>query len=127
MFSVHCLFVLPTPEESHYAGTSSYDISSFVEKDADLLHPSYVTVSHGSSDSLVAKLMSGPSISTEKHQPDMISRKSVEFVAEFHQAEFCEKYRSTMRGSDAERFHQCVQSNGWLEGVDFALGHQKIS
>ena len=222
-FAVHSSFVSPTPEEkhsfgiNHYAGTCSYDISNFVEKDADLLDPSFVTLLYGSSDSLVAKLMSGPSLSTEKHQsdedtivqaqvssrplrsptplsgtqpetprlnpskiypvttqlnqalsailanlentqlwtlncirpndngfsgsldkrrvkgqicalnlPDMISRKSVEFVAEFHQAEFCERYRPTMRGSDAERIRQCVQSNGWLEGVDFALGHQKI-
>ena len=222
-FAVHSSFVSPTPEErrsfsiNHYAGSCSYDISSFVEKDADLLDPSFVTLLRGSSDSLVAKLMSGPSLSTEKHQsdedtivqaqvssrplrsatplsgtqpdnarlnpskiypvttqlnqsisdilsnlentrlwtlncirpndngfsnsldkrrvkgqiralnlPDTISRRSVEFVAEFDQAEFCERYRPTMRGSDAERIRQCVQSNGWMENVDFALGHQKI-
>ncbi|KAF8552197.1 glycosyltransferase family 2 protein [Imleria badia] len=222
-FAVHSSFVSPTPEErrsfgiNHYAGSCSYDISSFVEKDADLLDPSIVTLLRGSSDSLVAKLMSGPSLSTEKHQSDedtvvqaqvssrplrsvtslsgtqpenprlnpskiypvttqlnqavsdvlsnlentrlwtlncirpndngfsnsldkrrvkgqiralnlsdMISRRSVEFVAEFDQAEFCERYRPTMRGSDAERIRQCVQSNGWVEGLDFASGHQKI-
>lgn len=222
-FAVHSSFVSPTPEErrsfgiNHYAGSCSYDISSFVEKDADLLDPSFVTLLRGSSDSLVAKLMSGPSLSAEKHQsdedtivqaqvssrplrsvtplsgtqpenprlnpskiypvttqlnqavsdilsnlentrlwtlncirpndngfsnsldkrrvkgqihalnlPDMISRRSVEFVAEFDQAEFCERYRPTMRGSDSERIRQCVQSNGWVEGLDFALGHQKI-
>ena len=222
-FAVHSSFVSPTPEDrrsfgiNHYAGSCAYDVSSFVEKNADLLDPSFATLLRGSSDSLVAKLMSGPSLSTEKHQsdedtvvqaqvssrplrsvtplsgtqpetsrlnpskiypvttqlnqalsdvlsnlentrlwtlncirpndsgfsnsldkrrvkgqiralnlPDMISRRSVEFVAEFGQAEFCERYRPTMRGSDAERIRQCVQSNGWAEGVDFASGHQKI-
>lgn len=222
-FAVHSSFISPTREEgrsfgiNHYAGSCSYDVSSFVEKDADLLDPSFVTLLRGSSDSLVAKLMSGPSLSTEKHQsdedtvvqaqvssrplrsvtplsgtqpessrlnpskiypvttqlnqalsdvlsnlentrlwtlncirpndngfsnsldkqlvkgqiralnlPDMISRRSVEFVAEFDQAEFCERYRPTMRGSDAERIRQCVQSNGWAERVDYALGRQKI-
>ncbi|KAG6375563.1 glycosyltransferase family 2 protein [Boletus reticuloceps] len=222
-FTAHSSFVLPTPEGkrsfgiNHYAGSCSYDVSSFVEKDADLLDPSFVTLLRGSSDSLVSKLMSGPSLSTEKHQsdedtivqaqvssrplrsvtpltstqpenarlspskiypvttqlnqaltdvlfnlentrlwtlncirpndngfsnsldkrrvkgqiralnlPGMVSRRSVELVADFGQAEFCERYRPTMRGSDAERIRQCVQSNGWVEGVDFALGHQKI-
>ncbi|KIJ68042.1 glycosyltransferase family 2 protein [Hydnomerulius pinastri MD-312] len=222
-FGVHSSFVAPTSDErrsfgiNHYAGSCSYDTTSFVEKDADLLDPSFVTLLRGSSESLVAKLMSGPSLSAEKHQsdeetivqaqvssrplripmslsgtpsesprlnpnkiypvttqlnqalldvlsnlehtrlwtmacirpndngfsnsldkrrvksqiralnlPDIISRKSVEFVAEFYQAEFCERYRPTMRGSDGERIRQCVQSNGWTEGVDFAIGHQKI-
>ncbi|KAH0828064.1 glycosyltransferase family 2 protein [Lanmaoa asiatica] len=222
-FVAHPSFVSPTPEErrsfgiNHYAGSCTYDISSFVEKDADLLDPSFVSLLRGSSDSLVAKLMSGPSLSTEKHQsdqdtivqaqvssrplrsvtplsgtqlensrlnpskiypvttqlnqtlldvlsnlentrlwtlncirpndngfsnsldkrrvkgqiralnlPDMITRRSVEFVAEFDQAEFCERYRPTMRGSDSERIRQCVQSNGWVESMDFALGQQKI-
>ncbi|KAG9316831.1 P-loop containing nucleoside triphosphate hydrolase protein [Chiua virens] len=222
-FAAHPSFVFPTSEDrrafgiNHYAGSCSYDISNFVEKNADLLDPSFVTLLLSSSDSLVAKLMSGPSLSTEKHQsdedtivqaqvscrplrnptllpgaqsenqrlnpnkiypvttqlnqtladvlsnlqntrlwtlncirpndngfsnsldkrrvkgqiralnlPDMISRRSTEFVTQFDQAEFCERYRPTMRGSDAERIRQCVQSNGWVEGVDFALGHQKI-
>ncbi|KIK94572.1 glycosyltransferase family 2 protein [Paxillus rubicundulus Ve08.2h10] len=222
-FGVHSSFVAPTPDErrsfgiNHYAGSCTYDISNFVERDADLLDPSFVTLLRSSSDSLVAKLMSGPSLSTEKHQsdeqtivqaqvssrplrnattlsgtpadsprlnpnkiypvttqlnhtlgdvlsnleharlwtmtcirpndnglsnsfdkrrvkgqiralnlPDIIVRKSVEFVAEFDQAEFCERYRPTMRGSDAERIRQCIQSNGWNEDTDFAIGHQKI-
>lgn len=222
-FTGHSSFVSPTQEGrrlfsiNHYAGSCSYDISGFVEKDADLLDPFFVTLLRGSSDSLVAKLMSGPSLSTEKHQsdentivqaqvssrplrsatplsgeqpdnsrlnpskiypvttqlnqtlsdilsnledtrlwtlncirpndsgfsnsldkrrvkgqirtlnlPDMISRRSAEFVAEFDQTEFCERYRPTMRGSEAERIRQCVQSNGWMEGVDYALGHRKI-
>lgn len=221
-FAAHPSFGSPTSDErrsftiNHYAGSCSYDISGFVEKDADLLDPSFVTLMRASSDSLVAKLMSGPSLSTEKHQSDedtivqaqvssrplrsatplssaeensrlnpskiypvttqlhqtlsnllsnlentrlwtlncirpndngfsnsldkrrvkgqiralnlldMISRRSVEFVAEFDQAEFCERYRPTMRGSDAERIRQCVQSNGWVENVDFALRNGKI-
>lgn len=222
-FAVHSSFVSPTPDDrrsfgiNHYAGSCTYDISNFVEEDADLLDPTFVSLLHGSSDSLVAKLMSGPSLSTERHQsdedtivqaqvssrplrsvtpwsgtqpenprlnpskiypvttqlnqslsdvlsnleharlwtlncirpndngfsnsldkrrvkgqihalnlPNMITRRSLEFVAELDQAEFCERYRPTMRGSDAERIRQCVQSNGWMENVDFAMGHQKI-
>ncbi|KAF9227129.1 glycosyltransferase family 2 protein [Gyrodon lividus] len=222
-FGVHSSFVSPTLDErrsfciNHYAGSCSYDTSNFVERDADLLDPSFVTLLRSSSDSLVAKLMSGPSLSTENHQsdkqtivqaqvssrplrnatilsctpadsprlnpskiypvttqlnqalsdvlsnleharlwtmtcirpndngfsnsfdkrrvkgqiralnlPDIITRKSVEFVAEFDQAEFCERYRPTMRGSDAERIRQCIQSNGWKEGTEFAIGYQKI-
>ncbi|KAH7888944.1 glycosyltransferase family 2 protein [Phlebopus sp. FC_14] len=222
-FGVHSSFVSPSSDTrrsfgiNHYAGSCTYDTSSFVEKDADLLDPSFVNLLRSSSDSLVAKLMSGPSLSTEKHQSDeqtivqaqvssrplrdptplsdtpvesprlsphkiypvttqlnqalsdalsaleqarlwtiscilpndngfsnsldrrrvkaqiralnltdIISRKAFEFVTGFDQAEFCERYRPTMRGSHAERIRQCVQSNGWVEGVDFAIGHQKI-
>ncbi|KAF9241811.1 glycosyltransferase family 2 protein [Melanogaster broomeanus] len=75
-FGVHSSFVSPTTPEgqsfaiNHYAGSCSYDISNFVEKNADLLDPSFVTLLRGSADSLVTKLMSGPSLSTEKHQSD---------------------------------------------------------
>ncbi|OJA16306.1 hypothetical protein AZE42_03378 [Rhizopogon vesiculosus] len=202
---------------NHYAGPCSYDVSNFVEKNADIFDPSFATLLRSSTDSFVAKLMSGPSLSTEKHQsdgdtivqaqvssrplrmftslgdvpnnnprlnpakiypvtaqlnqslgdilsniqkvpmwtitcirpndngfsnsldkrrvkaqirslllPDVVSRKQVEFVADFYQAEFCDRYRPTMRGSDAERIRQCAQSNGWEEGIDFLVGSQKI-
>ncbi|KAG1812232.1 glycosyltransferase family 2 protein [Suillus subaureus] len=223
-FGVHPSFVAaPTADErrsfriNHYAGPCSYDISNFVEKDADLLDPSFVTLLRSSADAFVAKLVSGPSLSTEKHQSDeetivqaqvssrplrmitplgesadenpllnpskiypvttqlnqtlwnvlfnienvpmwtitcirpndngfsnsldrrrikgqikalllpaIVLRKQVEFVADFDQAEFCDRYRPTMRGSDAERIRQCAQSNGWREDIDFAIGNQRI-
>lgn len=222
-FSTHPSFVPPPPDDrniftiKHFAGTCAYDVSSFVERDADLFDPLFVSILRSSADPLVAKLVSGPGLPIEKHQsdpetivqaqvsslplrhttplsgvsnethrlnvnkiypvttqlnqtlrdvlsniesvrlwtlscispndngfsnsmdkrrvktqihalhlPDIISRRRVEFVADFDHAEFCDRYRPTMRGSHAERIRQCVQSNGWIEGVDFALGHQKI-
>lgn len=223
-FGVHSSFVAAQITDgrrsfgiNHYAGPCSYDISNFVEKDADLLDPAFVTLLRSSTDVFVAKLVSGPSLSTEKHQSDeetivqaqvssrplrmitplgesadenprlnpskiypvttqlnqtlwnvlfnienvpmwtitcirpndngfsnsldrrrvkgqikamllpaIVSRKQVEFVADFDQAEFCDRYRPTMRGSDAERIRQCAQSNGWREGIDFAIGNQRI-
>ncbi|KAG2365414.1 glycosyltransferase family 2 protein [Suillus spraguei] len=223
-FGVHSSFVAaPTTGErksfriNHYAGPCSYDISNFVEKDADLLDPAFVTLLRSSNDVFVTKLVSGPSLSTEKHQSDeetivqaqvssrplrlltplgenadeiprlnpskiypvttqlnqtlwdvlfnienvpmwtitcirpndngipnsldkrrvkgqiralllpaIVMRKQVEFVADFDHAEFCDRYRPTMRGSDAERIRQCTQSNGWREGIDFAIGNHKI-
>ncbi|KAG6335389.1 hypothetical protein ID866_3703 [Astraeus odoratus] len=222
-FATHPSFVQPSPHDResftirHFAGPCSYDISSFVERSADLFDPLYVALLQSSSDSLVAKLVSGPGLSTEKHQsdpetivqaqvssrplrdvtplpgmtpegprlnpnriypvttqlsqtlcdvlsniegiqlwtvtcispndngfsnsldkrrvkaqirrlniPEMIARRTVDFVVEFDYTEFCERYRPTMRGSHAERIRQCVQSNGWKEGMDFAIGHQKI-
>ncbi|KAH7916607.1 glycosyltransferase family 2 protein [Hygrophoropsis aurantiaca] len=223
-FGVHSSFVTASSAEerrsfgiNHYAGQCTYDVTNFVEKDADLLDPAFVTLLRSSTDPLVTKLVSGPSLSTEKHQgdgetivqaqvssrplreptsfspksdenprlnpakiypvttqlnqtmwdvltpfertrlwtvscirpndngfansidkrrlklqiralllPDIIARRSVDYVAELGQGEFCDRYRPTMRGSEMERIRQCVQSNGWREGVDFALGHQKI-
>lgn len=223
-FGVHASFVAAQTTDgrrsfgiNHYAGPCSYDISNFVEKDADLLDPAFVTLLRSSTDVFVTKLVSGPSLSTEKHQSDeetivqaqvssrplrmitplgesaeenprlnpskiypvttqlnqtlwnvlfnienvpmwtitcirpndngfsnsldrrrvkgqikalllpaIVSRKQVEFVADFDQAEFCDRYRPTMRGSDAERIRQCAQSNGWREGIDFAIGNQRI-
>jgi len=205
---------------NHYAGSSTYDISGFVEKDADLLDSAYVSLLRGSSDAFVSKLFSGPSLAAEKHNkdeniivqaqvssrplrqfmaidssstpindhprldpsktypvttqlnftlselfssldqaqlwtiscirpndssspnsfdkrrvknqirslliPDIASRKSVEFVADYELTEFCDRYVPTMRGSDEERITQCVRSNGWKEGADYALGHRCI-
>jgi len=222
-FGVHSSFIAAPATDgrrvfgiNHYAGPCSYDISNFVEKDTDMFDPSFVTLLRSSTDSFVAKLMSGPSLSTEKHQsdeetivqaqvssrplrtftplgdrdskprlnpskiypvttqlnqtlgdilsniekvqmwtitcirpndngfsnsldkrrvkaqiralllPDIVARKLVEFVAEFDQTEFCDRYRPTMRGSDAERIQQCVQSNGWEKGTDFVIGNKKI-
>ncbi|KAG1759567.1 P-loop containing nucleoside triphosphate hydrolase protein, partial [Suillus occidentalis] len=223
-FGVHASFVAAQTTDgrrsfgiNHYSGPCSYDISNFVEKDTDLLDPTFVTLLCSSTDIFVAKLVSGPSLSTEKHQSDektivqaqvssrplrmiiplgesadenprlnpskiypvttqlnqtlwnvlfnienvptwtitcirpndngfsnsldrprvkgqskalllpaVVSRKQVEFVADFDQAEFCDRYRPTMRGSDAERIRRCAQSNGWREGINFAIGNQRI-
>lgn len=206
----------------HYAGTCSYDISSFLEKDSDLLDAPFVSLLRSSSDSFVAKLVSGPSLATEGHSqdetsvvqaqvssrplrqptpvaspdhsvppddpplldpskiyavstqldstlsellssldrthlwtmscirpndssspnsldkrrvkaqlrslliPDTIVRRGIEYVADFSQNDFCERYVPTMRGSDAERIRQCAASNGWVEGPDYSMGHRSI-
>ncbi|KAJ3570648.1 hypothetical protein NP233_g4269 [Leucocoprinus birnbaumii] len=207
---------------NHYAGSATYDISGFVEKDSDLLDSAYVTLLRGSSDPFVSKLLSGPSLAAERHSkdenivvqaqvssrplrqptsivtdssaspvdehprldpaktypvtaqlnftlselfssldrsriwtvwcirpndsstpnsfdkrrvknqirslllPDVVARKSVEFTIDMELTKFCERYVPTMRGSDEERITQCVRSNGWKEGVDYALGHRCI-
>ncbi|TFK33275.1 glycosyltransferase family 2 protein [Crucibulum laeve] len=58
--------------------------------------------------------------------PDIASRRSVEYIADYELGEFCERYVPTMRGSESERITQCTRANGWTEGVDFALGHRSI-
>ncbi|KAH7923638.1 glycosyltransferase family 2 protein [Leucogyrophana mollusca] len=58
--------------------------------------------------------------------PDLVARRSVEFVTDFEQAEFCDRYVPTMRGSEMERIRQCAASNGWKEGADFMVGHRSI-
>ncbi|EGO00358.1 glycosyltransferase family 2 protein [Serpula lacrymans var. lacrymans S7.3] len=187
-FGVHASFIAgPSSAEerrsfgvNHYAGPVSYDVSSFVEKDADLLDPAFVSLLRSSSDPFVSKLVSGPSLATEKHQSDdgtivqaqvssrplrlptpissipdenqrlnptkiypvttqihqtltdVLStlshapRRSIEYVAEFEKAEFCDRYVPTMRGLEADRIRQCIQSNGWREGTDYALGNQNV-
>ncbi|THG97676.1 hypothetical protein EW026_g4373 [Hermanssonia centrifuga] len=79
-FSTHGSFVanpsVPTSENvrmfgvNHYAGSCSYDATDFVEKDVDLLDSAFVTLLRNSSDSFVSKLMSGPSLATERHSKD---------------------------------------------------------
>ncbi|KAI0076909.1 chitin synthase [Panus rudis PR-1116 ss-1] len=55
---------------NHYAGSVSYDVSHFVEKDVDILDSAFVTLLRNSSDPFVSKLMSGPSLATERHSKD---------------------------------------------------------
>ena len=220
-FASHPSFLSSSTDEStftikHYTYSCSYDVSCFVEKDADLFDPSFVTCLRNSSDPLVMKLVSGPGLSMEKHQsdpetivqvqvssrpmrnvmplsgtteasprlnpnkiyavttqlnqtlqdvlsniegarlwtmtcispndhgtsnfvdkhrvqwqiralklPEIIFRRSNEFVADFRHAEFCERYRLTIPGSSEERIQQC-ESNGWKQGVDFAIGHERL-
>ena len=209
---------------NHYAGSCSYDISSFIEKDSDVLDSAFVSLLRNSSDPFMAKLVSGPSLSVEKHSkdesaivqaqvssrplrqptriaspdgsaplpneehppldttkiytvstqlnytlseifasldrtrswtiscirpndsnspnsfdkrrvkaqikslfvPEFVARRSVDFVTDFEQSAFCERYVPTMRGSDAQRIRQCAASNGWKEGTDYAVGHRSI-
>ncbi|OCH89984.1 chitin synthase [Obba rivulosa] len=229
-FGVHASFDAPTSNESftfginHFAGPCSYDVHGFVEKDTDILDCSFVTVLRNSSDPFVSKLMSGPSLATERHSkdesiivqaqvssrplrqltpilsrtgepptpteeharldpskvypvttqlnynlseimanldrtrlwtvscirpndsssansfdkrrakaqirslllPDLVSRRKADFVVDFEQVAFCDRYVPTMRGSDAERIRQCAQANGWHEGSDYVVGHRMI-
>ena len=209
---------------NHYAGSCSYDISSFIEKDSDILDTAFVSLFRNSSDAFVAKLVSGPSLSVERHSkdesavvqaqvssrplrqptriaspdgstpppneehppldpakihtvstqinytlseiftscdrtrlwtvscirpndsnspnsfdkrrvkaqikslliPELVARRSVEFVADLEPSAFCRRYAPTMRGSDSERIRQCASSNGWKEGTDYAVGHRSI-
>lgn len=209
---------------NHYAGPCSYDASQFIEKDTDIVDPSFVSLLRTSSDSFVAKLFSGPSLAAERHSkddsiivqaqvssrplrqptpilgadgsgvvpgaefaqldpakvypvttqvnhvasellrhldrarlwtvscirpnesgsansfdkrrvkaqvralllPDLVGRRQTEYVADYEQSAFCERYVPTMRGSDAERIRQCAASNGWREGADYTLGHRSI-
>lgn len=54
----------------HYASSVSYDASSFIESDLDLVDPDFVTLLRSSQDAFVAKLFSGPSIAAEAHPMD---------------------------------------------------------
>ena len=58
--------------------------------------------------------------------PDVVARRSVEFIMDFEQKEFCERYVPMMRGSELERIRQCAASNGWTEGTDYLIGHRSI-
>lgn len=55
---------------NHYAGSCSYDVRSFIQKDADLLDAGFVTLLRNSADSFISKLVSGPSLATETHHQD---------------------------------------------------------
>jgi chitin synthase len=55
---------------NHYAGSCTYDIRGFVERDTDMLESTFVSLLRNSTDSFVAKLVSGPSMAAEMHQKD---------------------------------------------------------
>lgn len=81
-FGVHASFVAsPAPVPggtqdrnlfgiNHYAGSASYDVTGWIENDADLLDAAFVVLLRGSSESFVGKLLSGPSLAAEKHNKD---------------------------------------------------------
>jgi hypothetical protein len=54
--------------------------------------------------------------------PDVVARRSVEFITDFEQGEYCERYVPTRGGSEMERIRQCAASNGWTQGMDLSLG-----
>ncbi|EGN94962.1 glycosyltransferase family 2 protein [Serpula lacrymans var. lacrymans S7.3] len=58
--------------------------------------------------------------------PDLVAKRSVEYVADLELSEFCDRYVPTMRGSEQERIRQCAAANGWRDGVDFVVGHRMI-
>ncbi|KAF8967535.1 chitin synthase [Flammula alnicola] len=58
--------------------------------------------------------------------PDLIARKSTEYIANYELGEFCDRYVPTMRGSEEERIVQCARAHGWKEGLDYLCGHQMI-
>jgi chitin synthase len=231
-YSVHTSFVPSSSGTSdrrsfginHYTSSCSYDISQFVEKDADLLDSAFVSLLRNSSEPFVSKLFSGPSLAAERHSkddgiivqaqvssrplrqpspifstdktpppaedehprldpnktypittqlnfslseifssldrtrlwsilcirpndssspnsfdkrrvksqirglllPDVIARRSVEYVVDFELGSFCDRYVPTMRGSEHERIIQCARANGWKEGMDYICGHRSI-
>ena len=78
-FGVHASFIAPGSAEApdqmtfgvnHYAGSSTYDVRGFIEKDTDILDCAFVTLLRNSTDPFIAKLMAGPSLATERHSKD---------------------------------------------------------
>lgn len=79
-YSKHASFAVnPTPTAgtegrlfgvNHYAGSCFYDTTNFVEKDADNLDSAFVPLLRNSTESFIAKLVSGPSLATETHYQD---------------------------------------------------------
>ena len=71
-------FVRPTPSGlsttlfgiNHYAGSCTCDIGGFVERNADLLDSTFVSLLGSSTDSFVSKLVSGPSLAAETDHND---------------------------------------------------------
>ena len=71
-FTVHASFIAECNlfGINHYAGSASYDVTQFVEKDSDLLDSAFVSLLRNSSDGFVSKLLSGPSLAAERHSKD---------------------------------------------------------
>lgn len=55
---------------NHYSGSCSYDVTGFVEKDASLIDPAFVTLLRHSADPFISKLMSGVGMALERHPKD---------------------------------------------------------
>lgn len=78
-FGVHASFITsPSPSSqdrhlfgiNHFSAPTSYTLDSFIENDADMLDAAFVPLFKGSSEPLVAKLFSGPSLAVERHGKD---------------------------------------------------------
>ena len=71
-FTVHASFITECNlfGINHYAGSASYDVTHFVEKDSNLLDSAFVSLLRNSSDGYVSKLLSGPSLAAERHSKD---------------------------------------------------------
>ncbi|KAG8855852.1 hypothetical protein FRB96_006674 [Tulasnella sp. 330] len=78
-FASHASFVgSPFPSSTartlfainHYAGSCTYDLAGFAEKDADVLDSAFVSLLQGSKDHFVSRLVSGPSMTRELHPLD---------------------------------------------------------
>jgi chitin synthase len=48
--------------------------------------------------------------------PDVIAKRSIEYVVGFELGSFCDRYLPTMPGSEQEHIVQCARANGWKEG-----------
>ena len=57
---------------NHYSGPCSYDVTGFVEKDASLIDPAFITLLRQSADPFISKLMSGVGMALEKHPKDEV-------------------------------------------------------
>lgn len=232
-FGVHTSFIAPSSVEApdrmtfginHYAGSCTYDVRGFIERDTDILDCAFVTLLRNSTDPFIAKLMAGPSLATERHSkdesivvqaqvssrplrppttvvtrdgstvspseehsrldpskvypittqlnytlseimwnldrtrlwtvscirpndsgtansfdkrrvkaqiralllPDLVSRRKQDFIVDFEQTTFCDRYVPTIRGSEGERIRQCASANGWKEDEDYVVGHRMI-
>ena len=55
---------------NHYAGPCSYDVTGFVEKDASMIDPAFITLLRHSADPFISKLMSGVGMALERHPKD---------------------------------------------------------
>ena len=55
---------------NHYSGQCAYDATNFVDHNADVLDKQLVDLLRTSSDSFIAKLVSGPGLATECHPLD---------------------------------------------------------
>ncbi|KAF8868757.1 chitin synthase [Gymnopilus junonius] len=58
--------------------------------------------------------------------PDLVARKSVDYIVSYELDEFCDRYVPTMRGETRERIIQCARANGWKEGADYVCGNNRI-
>ncbi|THH18601.1 hypothetical protein EW146_g2427 [Bondarzewia mesenterica] len=58
--------------------------------------------------------------------PDIVARRKTDFVVDFEQLAFCDRYVPTMQGTEDDRIRQCAQANGWKEGLDYVVGHRMI-